>query len=196
MGITPSRTTLHLAILIFLLYIISVWNICTQSPILICFFVFPPKEEERSFFLWLLWNKMGCSRPVNLIYQTSSCTPVQSFKIICLFGPPSSLLLFFYCCPFQWENELVLERIPQALHKYTVIYHRGSSGKHYPYIQKQASTWPKPSSCRLDVNVLNDENVYNFIINVFPKLFCVSQWQTYLENYWLIICTFLYKKKT
>lgn len=88
MEIIHSRTTLHLSILMFLLYIIS-W---TKSHFdwLLCF---TPDRRREKFFV-IVAGQDGLFQPVHILYQTSNCTPVQSFKMYRLFSPSPCLPWF------------------------------------------------------------------------------------------------------
>lgn len=85
-----SRTTLHLAFLMFLLYIISVRKIWTQSPVLIGFFVLLPTGEERSS-LWLLRDRTGHSNQRVFSIKRQTALQFQSFKVYHLLSPSYSL---------------------------------------------------------------------------------------------------------
>lgn len=103
LGLIQSRTTPHLAILMFLLCIISVRETWTQGPILIGFFILLLPGEERSSF-WLLWDRTGCSN--QLIFSIKCQTAIRfspSKWIVSSVRLPLNPL--FYCRPFQWENE-------------------------------------------------------------------------------------------
>lgn len=140
----------------FLHYIISVRKIWTQSPILIGFFVLLPTGGREKFFVIVAWQN-GLFQTVSILYQTSNCTPVQSFKCIVSSVIPPLFLSFFFLLPsisVRESKRTFGRKIPRVLYKDTVIYHRGERGKHYPYIQKQASKRPEPNPCGLNANVL------------------------------------------
>lgn len=173
-------------------------KIWTQSPVLIGVFVLLPTGEEESS-LWLFAGQDGLFQPVNI--------SLSHIKTALRFSPSkcivSSVLhpLLFIAVHFQWENEkeLFRRKIPQVFYTDAVVYHRGSSSKHYPYIQKQASKRPQPNPCALDVNVLNDENMYITLFLTFLETFLsslVADFAAYekflLVNYLYI---FIYKKK-
>lgn len=136
-----SRTTLHLAFLMFLLYIISVRKIWTQSPVLIGFFVLLPTGEERSS-LWLLRDRTGHSNQRVFSIKRklhSSFSPSKSIisSVLLTLSLPFHVLL--PSSSVREQKGTLGRKFPQPFHKDIVIYHRGSSSKHYPYIQKQAS---------------------------------------------------------
>lgn len=98
-----------------------------------CLLRFTSDGRRKKFFV-IVVGQDGLFQPVNILYQMSNSTPVQSFKINCLFSPSSSLPLFFFIIYFiavhfsERMKRNFWEKIPQAFHKDTVIYHRGSSG--------------------------------------------------------------------
>lgn len=87
-GNNTKQDNKHLLIVMLLLYIISWTKSCFDW--LLCF---TPDRRREKFFV-IVAGRDGPFQPVHILCQTSNCTLVQSFKMNCLFSPPSSLPWF------------------------------------------------------------------------------------------------------
>lgn len=149
------------------------------------------KINTKSHFDWLLCFTSD-GRREKFFEIVAGCSNQEIFSIKCqtaLRLSPSKLNVSSVLLPLslsfiavhlseRMKRNFLGANSTSFFHKDAVIYHRVSSSKHYPYVQKQASKRPQPNPCRLDVNVLNNDNMCNFILNVFQKLLRVPQWQT------------------
>lgn len=153
--------TLHLAILMFLLYIISVRkNTKSHFDWLLHF----TSGRRREKFFVIVDRQDGLFHPVHISLSNVKLNSSSVLQNCSLFSPSPAL---FIAVRFS-ENEKGTfgRKNPHVFYKD----HRGSSSKHYPYIQKQASKRPQPNPCGLDVNVLNDENVITLFLMFLKTL--------------------------
>lgn len=81
-----------------------------------CLLHFTSNMRRKKFFV-IAVGQDGLFQPVNILYQMSNSTPVQSFKMNCLFSPSSSLPLFFFIA-VHFSERMKKELFGRKFHKY------------------------------------------------------------------------------